>query len=125
MIAQYWKIQYQCKNIQIAGSKLSDIFMQVIDLCIEDVIKELSLNADVPVAVGPKTTDDLSASLRSGGKQVLNLTPGIISELSDLTHDGTKDGLNFIVLLVGGDNPDNFLEEGLELAAETMAERQE
>ena len=122
-IAQYWKIQYQCKNIQIAGSRLSDLFfMQVSDVCIEDVIKELSINADVPVAIGPKTTDDLSASLRSGGKQVLNFTPGIISELSNLTHDGTEDGLKFRVLLVGGDNPDNFLEEGLELAAETMAE---
>ena len=123
MIAQYWKIQYQCKNIQIAERTLSDhIFMQVSDVCIEDVIKELSINADVPVAIGPKATDDLSASLRSGGKQVLNLTPGIISELSNLTYDDTKDGPNFRVLLVGGYNPDNFLEEGLELAAKIMAE---
>ena len=69
-IAQYWKIQYQCKNIQIVGSKLSDIYT-VSDMCIEDLIKELFINADVPVAIGPRTTDDLSASLRSGGKQVL------------------------------------------------------
>ena len=120
-IAQYWKIQYQCKNIQIVGSKLSDIYT-VSDMCIEDLIKELFINADVPVAIGPRTTDDLSASLRSGGKQVLNFTPGIISELSNLTYDDTKDGPNFRVLLVGCDNPDNFLEEGLERAAKIMAE---
>ena len=120
-IAQYWKIQYQCKNIQIVGSKLSDIYT-VSDMCIEDLIKELFINADVPVAIGPRTTDDLSASLRSGGKQVLNFTPGIISELSNLTYDDTKDGPNFRVLLVGWDNPDNFLEEGLERAAKIMAE---
>ena len=71
--------------------------------------------------IGPKTTDGLSASLRPKGKQVFNLTPGIISEFSNLTH-ATNDGRNFRVLLVGGDNPDNFQEEGLKLAAETMAE---
>ena len=120
-IAQYWKIQYQCKNIQIVGSKLSDIYT-VSDMCIEDLIKELFINADVPVAIGPRTTDDLSASLRSGGKQVLNFTPGIISELSNLTYDDTKDGPNFRVLLVGWDNPDDFLEEGLERAAKIIAE---
>ena len=51
---------------------------------------------------------------------MFNLTPGIISEFSNLTH-ATNDGRNFRVLLVGGDNPDNFQEEGLKLAAETMA----
>ena len=120
-IAQHWKEQYQCKNIQIVDHKLTNIFMEVIDVCSEDVIMELSINADVPVAIGPKTTDYLSAALRPEGKQVLNLTPGIISEFSNLTH-ATNDRRNFRVLLVRGDNPDNFLEEELELAAETMAE---
>ena len=121
-IAQHWKIRYQCKNIQIAGSEPSDIFVRDTEWCIEDAIKELSINADVPVAIGPKTPDDLSAFVRPGGKRVLNLTPGIISELSNLTYDGTKDGTNFRVLLFGGDNPQNFQEEGLELAAKIMAE---
>ena len=98
--------------------------MRVIDESIKDDIKELSLNADVPLAIGSKTSDYLSASLRPEGKQVFNLTPGIISEFSNLTVDGTKDGTKFRVLLVGGDtcNPQNFHEEGLELAAKTMAE---
>ena len=53
---------------------------------------------------------------------MFNLTPGIISEFSNLTVDGTKDGTRFRVLLVGGDNPQDFQEEGLKLAARTMAE---
>ena len=121
-IAQLWKIQYQCKNIQIAVSELSNIFVQGIDCCIEDSMEELFINADVPVAIGPKTTDYLSASLRSEEKQVFNLTPGIISDLINLTLDDTKDGTKCRVLLVGGDTPQNFQEEGLKLVAEAMVE---
>ena len=121
-IAQHWKIRYQCKNIQIAVSELSNNFVRGIDFCIEDSMEELFINADVPVAIGPKTTDYLSASLRSEEKQVFNLTPGIISDLINLTLDDTKDGTKFRVLLVGGDNPQNFQEEGVELVAEIMAE---
>ena len=116
-IAQYWRIHYQCKNIQIASSELS----HTCDECIEDAKKELAINADVPVAVGTKTTDDLSASLRPEGKQVFKLTPGIISEFSNLTHD-TNDRRIFRVLLVGGGNPENFLIDGLKTAADAVAE---
>ena len=83
--------------------------------------KELSIAANIAVAIGPKTTDDLSASLRSEGKQVFNLTPGIISEFSNLNH-ATNDGRNYRVLLLGGDNPDNFFKDGLKTAADAVAE---
>ena len=128
-VAQNWKMRYQCKSIQFAGGNdwdlaylkiASDFLGRSTDRHIKRV-RGLSLSADVPVAVGPKTADKLSASLRSKGKQVLSFTPGIISELSSLTH-ATKDGTNFRVLFVGGSNPDNFQEDGLELAAKTMAE---
>ena len=52
---------------------------------------------------------------------MLGFTPGIISDFSSLTQ-ATKDGTNFRVLFVGGSNPDNFQEDGLELAAKTVAE---
>ena len=120
-IAQHWKERYQCKNIQIVDHKLTNIFMEVIDVCIEDVIKDLSINADVPVAIGPKATDYLSASLRPKGKQVFNLTPGVISEFSNLTH-ATNDRRNFRVLLVRGDNPENFLKNGLKTAVDAVKE---
>ena len=128
-VAQNWKMRYQCKSIQFAGGNdfervycdtAHDHLGSLSDRLIKP-LRELSLSADVPVAVGPKTADKLSASLRSKGKQVLSFTPGIISELSSLTH-ATKDGTNFRVLFVGGSNPDNFQEDGLELAAKTMAE---
>ena len=120
-IAQHWKERYQCKNIYIDLGILSGLYVAEETFVDVDFRKELSIAANLPVAIGPKTTDDLSTSLRPKGKQVFNLTPGIISEFSNLTH-ATNDGRNFRVLLVGGDNPDNFQEEGLELAAETMAE---
>ena len=120
-IAQHWKERYQCKNIYIDFDGLFGSYKVVETFENLDYRKELSIAANIPVAIGPKTTDDLSASLRPKGKQVFNLTPGIIREFSNLTH-ATNDGRNFRVLLVGGDNPDNFQEEGLELAAETMAE---
>ena len=120
-ITQHWKERYQCKNIYIDLGSLSGLYVGEETFVDVDFRKELSIAANIPVATGPKTTDDLSASLRPKGKQVFNLTPGIISEFSNLTH-ATNDGRNFRVLLVGGDNPDNFQEEGLKLAAETMAE---
>ena len=128
-VAQNWKMRYRCKSIQFAGGidfdgVYFDTANDYLGLSTDGHIKrfrELSLSADVPVAVGPKTADKLAASLRLKGKQVLGFTPGIISELSSLTH-ATKDGTNFRVLFVGGSNPDNFQEDGLELAAKTMAE---
>ena len=128
-VAQNWKMRYWCKSIQFAGGidferEYFDTVNDCFGLLTDGHIKRfrgLSLSADVPVAVGPKTADKLAASLRSKEKQVLGFTPGIISELSSLTH-ATKDGTNFRVLFVGGSNPDNFQEDGLELAAKTMAE---
>ena len=120
-IAQHWKERYQCKNIYVGLDGLFGSYIGEETFVDVDFRKELSVAANLPVAIGPKTTDDLSASLRPKGKQVFNLTPGITREFSNLTH-ATNDGRNFRVLLVGGDNPDNFQEEGLELAAETMAE---
>ena len=121
-IAQHWKERYQCKNIYIDRSNEWLFSTEVVETFEDlDCRKELSIAANLPLAIGPKTTDGLSASLRPKGKQVFNLTPGIISEFSNLTH-ATNDGRHFRVLLVGRDNPDNFQEEGLKLAAETMAE---
>ena len=128
-VAQNWKMQYQCKSIQFAcGNDWERVYHDTINGYLEGMtvrhikrFRGLSLSADIPVAVGPKTADKLTASLRLKGKQVFSFTPGIISQFSSLTH-ATKDGTNFRVLFVGGSNPDNFQEDGLELAAKTMAE---
>ena len=124
-IAQHWKERYQCKKIYIdQGNEWPFNCYKVVktyEEFIEDHRKELSKAAHFAVAIGPKTTDDLSASLRSEGKQVYNLTPGIISEFSNLNH-ATCDGRNYRVLLLGGDNPDNFFKDGLKTAADAVAE---
>ena len=123
-IAQHWKERYQCKIIYIdQGNEWLWKRYHVVETYedLEDYRKELSTAANIPVAIGPKTTDDLSASLRSEGKQVFNLTPGIISEFSNLNH-ATNDGRNCRVLLLGGDNPDNFFKDGLKMAADAVAE---
>ena len=127
-VAQNWKMRYQCKSIQFAtGNDWERVYRDSVSDCLGlsdrhlKRFRGLSLSADIPVAVGPKTADKLTASLRSKGKQVLGFTPGISSELSSLTH-ATKDGTDFRVLFVGGSNPDNSQEDGAELATKTMAE---
>ena len=128
-VAQNWKMQYQCKSIQFAcGNDWEWLYHDTSNGYLEGAtdrpikrFRGLSLSADIPVAVGPKTADKLTASLRSKGKQVLGFTPGISSELSSLTQ-ATKDGTDFRVLFVGGINPDNSQEDGAELATKTMAE---
>ena len=122
-IAQHWKERYQCKNIYIdLGNELLFSSFEIVETFqkLEVNRKELSIAASIPVAIGPRTTDDLSASLRSEGKQASNLTPGIISIFSNL-NPATNDGRKCRVLLVGGDNPDNFLKDGLKTAADAVA----
>ena len=67
-------------------------------------------------------TEKLSASLRSHNKEVFNLTPGIISEFCDINHDPHADGGKFRVLIVGGDDPNKFEDEGLDIATKAVAE---
>ena len=123
-IALHWKERYQCKSIYIDDQGDGWLFNHKVVETYEDFQdcrKNLSIAANIAVAIGPKTSDDLSASLRSEGKQVFDLTPGIISEFSNLNH-ATNDGRNCRVLLLGGDNPDNFFKDGLKTAADAVAE---
>ena len=125
-IALHWKERYQCKSIYIIDDQVHywpfrhyGVVETYEDF--QDYRENLSIAANIAVAIGPKTTDDLSASLRSEGKQVFDLTPGIISEFSNLNH-ATNDGRNYRVLLLGGDNPDNFFKDGLKTSADAVAE---
>ena len=123
-IALHWKERYQCKSIYIDDQGDGWLFNHKVVETYEDFQdcrKNLSIAANIAVAIGPKTSDDLSASLRSEGKQVFDLTPGIISEFSNLNH-ATNDGRNCRVLLLGGANPDNFFKDGLQTAADAVAE---
>ena len=84
---------------------------------------KLCEKADQVVAVGPKLTDAFSGYLRACGKDqdVLNLTPGIFSEFSDVKQ-ATQEIKTFSVLMFGrGDNED-FQLKGYDIAACAIAE---
>ena len=79
--------------------------------------------ADQVVAVGPKLAEAFSGYLRPFGKDqdVLNLTPGIFSEFSDV-RQATEERKTFSVLMFGrGDNED-FQLKGYDIAAQAIAE---
>lgn len=127
-IAQYWKERHQCKSMYIAtdplvSSSYPGVFVHTCTRTssFEKTRKELCEVADISVATGPKMSDTLNASLGYQKKRVFELTPGIISNFCDTKHS-SMDKRKFRVLLVGGDNPDNFQEEGLEIAAKAMKE---
>ena len=84
---------------------------------------ELCKLADQVVAVGPKLAEAFSGYLRPFGKDqdVLNLTPGIFSEFSDV-RQATQERKTFSVLMCGrGDNED-FQLKGYDIAAQAIAE---
>ena len=84
---------------------------------------ELCKLADQVVAVGPKLAEAFSGYLRACGKDqdVLNLTPGIFSEFSDVKQ-ATEERKTFSVLVFGrGDNED-FQLKGYDIAACAIAE---
>ena len=124
-IAQHWKERYQYKKIYIdqGNERPLGSCYKVVETYedLEDYRKKLSIAANFSVPIGPKTTDDLSASLRSERKQVFNLASGIFSHFSNSNHVA-NDGRNFRVQLLGGDNSDNFFKDGLKTAADAVAE---
>ena len=84
---------------------------------------ELCEKADQVVAVGRKLAEAFSGYLRACGKDqdVLNLTPGIFSEFSDVKQ-ATEERKTFSVLVFGrGDNED-FQLKGYDIAARAIAD---
>ena len=84
---------------------------------------KLCEKADQVVAVGPKLAEVFSGYLHACGKDqdVLNLTPGIFSEFSDIKQ-ATEERKTFSVLVFGrGDNED-FQLKGYDIAARAIAE---
>ena len=77
--------------------------------------------ADFVVAVGPKLQEFYSANLSSCGKNVINLTPGIVSELSDLELSSQGDK-KFRVLVFGRGDSEDFELKGFDIAAKAVAE---
>ena len=124
------KRQCKCKWIQVVHTAPEELGMykSYADAISKGEKKhqaELKLceKADQVVAVGPKLAEAFSGYLRACGKDqdVLNLTPGIFSEFSDVTQ-ATEERKTFSVLVFGrGDNED-FQLKGYDIAARAIAE---
>ena len=127
-IAQMWKKRDQCKSLYVASDvrffkRFAPTLTEFHSLEQSEVNETLCRGADIPVATGPKMTEELSAPLQSHNKRVFNLTPGIISEFCDINHDPhAYAGRTFCVLIIGDDDPDKFEDEGLDIAAKVVAE---
>ena len=83
---------------------------------------DLSKTADVVVGIGPKLTENIKFSLRSYGREVavLNITPGIFSEFSEV-RQSSEDLGSFSTLVFGRGNYEDFELKGYDIAAQAVA----
>ena len=124
------KRQCKCKWIQVVHTAPEELGMykSYADAILRGEKKhqtevKLCEKADQVVAVGPKLAEAFSGYLRACGKDqdVLNLTPGIFSEFSDVKQ-ATEERKTFSVLVFGrGDNED-FELKGYDIAALAIAQ---
>lgn len=77
-------------------------------------------SADLVVGLGSKLADELTASLRYFNKQVVNLTPGIFSKLSDLIH-AEEDGIYFRILVLSGSDSTEFFNDRFHITAKAIS----
>ena len=133
-VAQVFKELFQCKSIYISsGHPLGKRAVllekrRILDKRIAHHAERnhcdnvgLSQMADLAFALGPKMHEKLLVSLSYDRKDVFKFTPGLLSEFSVVTH-ATNERTNFRILMLGGGDPDYFEEEGLNTAAEAVAE---
>ena len=130
-MAQIFKELHHCKSIFVGCDSFEESFSRDAELRdalaeMDDVyqgnsnVQPMMQMADLPVAVGPKIADTLSASLSRQKKAVFNLTPGILSEFADVTHT-LCDRKKFRILVAGHGHPRYFHKEGLDTVAKAVA----
>ena len=83
---------------------------------------DLSKTADVIVGIGPKLTESIKSSLRRHKKEkdVINLTPGIFPEFSEL-EQAPEEREKFRTLVFGRGNEEDFELKGYDIAARAIA----
>ena len=83
---------------------------------------DLSKTADVIVGIGPKLTESIKSSLRPHKKEkdVINLTPGIFPEFSEL-EQAPEESEKFRTLVFGRGNEEDFELKGYDIAARAIA----
>ena len=88
-----------------------------------EVEVELSKLADLVVGVGPKLSEAFRCYLRWCKKDpddVINLTPGIFNEYSDIQH-APQDEKKCRVLVFGRDDEEDFALKGFDITAKAVA----
>ena len=126
-----WQVQViKCKWIQVVNTAPEElgIFKSYTDGISRGEKKhqaevKLCERADKVVAVDPKLAEAFSGYLRACGKDqdVLNLTPGIFSEFSDVKQ-ATEERKTFSVLVFGRGDSEDFQLKGYDIAARAIAE---
>ena len=124
--AQIIRNSHNCKWLQVVHTAPDELAMyknypDAIPKGEEKQWNELKLceMADLVVAVGPKLKESYSAYLRSCGKKVHKLTPGIFAELSSSMLATQKN--KFRILVCGRGDCEDFHLKGFDIAAQAVA----
>ena len=128
--AQFVAKNRGCQRVHIVhtGSEELTMFKKEQKASIRDGEKKhqievkLSQTADVIVGIGPKLTDSIQRSLQAHQRDedVINFTPGIFAEFSNLKQ-AKRQGKIFYILLFGRGNEEDFEIKGYDVAAQAIA----
>ena len=131
-MVQIFKEHHHCKSIFVSWGFFEESFcgdgklrnaqdeIEEEILLRQSSVQPIMEMADLPVAVGPKIAEELSIFLSHQKKRVFELTPGILSEFTDVRHT-LFDRKKFLILVAGHGHPRYFYKEGLEIVAKAVA----
>ena len=133
-MAQIFKEHHHCKSIFVGCDPFEESFSR--DTELRDALAEMDDEyqgksnydqpmmemADLLVAVGPKMAEEHSAYLSHQKKEVFELTPSIVSEFADVTHNTHTLCVRkkFRILVAGHGHPRYFYKEGLDTVAKAV-----
>ena len=127
------ELRPNCKWIQFVHTDAEELGMSKDYLCPtakgekkHEAEVELCEWADQVVAVGPKLSETFARHLRPSGKDqnVINFTPGIFSEFSNIKQ-AAEEGGTFHVLVLGRGDKEDFHVKGYDIAARAVAKLKE
>ena len=131
-MVQIFKEHHHCKSIFVSWGFFEESFcgdgklrnaqdeIEEEILLRQSSVQPIMEMADLPVAVGPKIAEELSIFLSHQKKRVFELTPGLLSEFTDVTHTPFE-RKKFRILVAGHGHPKYFYKEGLEIVAKAVA----
>ena len=120
-MVQIFKEHHHCKSIFVSwglGNAQDEIEEEI--LLRQSSVQPIMEMADLPVAIGPKIAEELSIFLSHQKKRVFELTPGLLSEFTDVIHT-LCDRKKFRILVAGHGHPRYFYKEGLDTVAKAVA----